>query len=208
MPFGFAKNLSKQGNKLPPVNSLKEVGIQPSTTTTTTLTVMDSTPTSLSPIITTTTNNGTKQDTRTRVRVFGYTEENVVEIIKRFEAIGESTHEYSNTGNWIIFEYRTPEAAKAAIELNGLNVNAYLIGVAYDEPLQEIDNHISLMTFTPTTATTTSTNTDLFTKSTDSSFMNSYNHQFNRNKQDQKDQDAAAKKQNLLGFIRENVFGW
>lgn len=75
----------------------------------------------------------------TRVRVFGFNPSKTGDVIRVFSEIGELVEPYSSKGNWITFEYVTPEAANKAISLNGMYIDRdHMVGVAWDENSKQV----------------------------------------------------------------------
>lgn len=221
MTFGFDRNLLNKGSKLPPTDQLKEVGMQPvntayqlsSTTSTTTTTAtttatatMDTTSyTNNTLLLTGQQDKITKQpDDRTRVRVFGYDDNNFLKVIKKFEEIGQQATEYQNRGNWILIEYRSHQSALKALELNGKELEGRLIGVTWDEEsLQQVENRTNNLIYTKD---------DLFTKSNDPLFSLFGNSKTSSSSatanQQQTQQQQQPKQPSTLERIRESLFGW
>lgn len=123
------------------------------------------------------------------MRVFGYDQNNVEKIIKYFESLGELSRPYFSQGNWILFDYVSPESALKAIQCNGMNIDQdHLVGVAWDEKAQEVEFlHYQNM----------NQSKDLYRRS--NSFMNLLSQ--DKQKLDQKDQ-------NIMSKLKEKIWGW
>ncbi len=127
--------------------------------------------------------------------MFGYNQDNIEQIVKYFTSIGELSEPYISQGNWITFNYISPELAKKAILCNGMSIDQnHLIGVTWDERAQEVEN----LQYQPLKETS-----DLFTKN--NGFMNLFytnqQHQLKKHQESQKDHSILEK-------IKEKLLGW
>lgn len=126
---------------------------------------------------------------KTRVRVFGYDQKNVENIIKYFTNLGELTEPCKCQGNWITFNYVSPEIALKAIECNGMNIDQnHLVGVTWDERAKQVEN----LHYQPAHESN-----DLYKKN--NSFMNIFSP--NQTK-------LQNREQKLVDKIREKLLGW
>lgn len=86
------------------------------------------------------TSNGVEQ-TKTRIRVFGYDSKDVDKVIRYFTNLGELAEPPQSQGNWITFNYVSPQVALKAIECNGMNIDQnQLVGVTWDERAKQVEN--------------------------------------------------------------------
>ncbi|KAG2208885.1 hypothetical protein INT47_011025 [Mucor saturninus] len=183
---GFNQHLNSVGGGEPPFESLNETGIQ---------TVGGQGVGGRGGLFTQTSNemnnpfglfntSRSVDPTKTRVRVFGYDGKDVEKIIKYFTNLGELAEPCQSQGNWITFNYVSPQVAQKAIECNGMNIDQnHLVGVTWDERAKQVEN----LHYQPQ-------QNDLYKRQ--SSFMNIFS------------VDHQQGEQKLVDKIREKLLGW
>ncbi|GAA5797626.1 hypothetical protein HPULCUR_003017 [Helicostylum pulchrum] len=195
MPYGFDKNMTREEHQKPPTETLKDVGLQSSTLSAGPLQRRFDTNTEQDAYRTYSNTSLLQQPKKTRVRVFGYDQNNVEQIVKHFSGLGELSKPYICQGNWMIFDYVLHETAVKAIKCNGMNIDQdHLVGVTWDERALEVEYLRYQRISEPA---------DLYKKS--SGFMNIFN---NPDSDLEKIQRNNNKDQKLFDKLREKLLGW
>lgn len=171
---GFDKHFNGVGGVEPPRESLNDTGIQTGGQEAAYQSNEMANPFGLF-------NASVVDNTKTRIRVFGYDGKDVDKIIRYFTNLGELSEPCKSQGNWITFNYVSPETALKAIECNGMNIDQnHLVGVTWDEGAKKVEN----LHYT--------TQDDLYKKS--SSFLNIFHQQ--------------RSEQKFVDKIREKFLSW
>ncbi|KAI7908067.1 uncharacterized protein BX663DRAFT_19286 [Cokeromyces recurvatus] len=116
-----------------PTKSITEVGIQPTRYKFDDLSQKDEKLASIA-----FSSKASMNESKTRVRVFGFDPSKTEAILKYFMAFGNLVEPCSSQGNWITFKYTTHEAALKALKCHGKVMHQRMIGVVWDDSITEL----------------------------------------------------------------------